>query len=81
MIFETVTMERCFYLKNDFQTPTSLFLSLRVGFLLHEKNHFSFPYAPLKILETDPNYFNTTTSSFWDDHNSEKIKKYLQKTH
>jgi hypothetical protein len=38
-------------------------------------------YFCKKILETDPNYLNTTTSSFWDDHNREKIKKYLQKTH
>jgi hypothetical protein len=41
-----------FSLKNDFQTPVSPFLRLRVGYLLNEKNHFSLLYAPLKIVET-----------------------------
>ena len=39
-------------LKNDFQTPVSPFLRLRIGFLTDEKNHFSILYAPLKIVET-----------------------------
>jgi hypothetical protein len=39
-------------LKNDFQTPISPFLRLRAGYLLNGKNHFSFLYAPLKIMET-----------------------------
>lgn len=34
-----------------------------------------------KVLETDPNYLNVKNSSFWDEHNKEKIKNYLQKTH
>ena len=42
-----------FSLKNDFQTPVSPFLRLRAGYLLNEKNHFSFLYAPLKIVETE----------------------------
>ena len=41
-----------FSLKNDFQTPLSPFLRLRIGFLTDEKNHFSMLYAPLKIVET-----------------------------
>ena len=41
-----------FSLKNDFQTPVSPFLRLRIGFLTDEKNHFSMLYAPLKIVET-----------------------------
>ena len=41
-----------FSLKNDFQTPVSPFLRLRVGYLSNEKNYFSFLYAPLKIIET-----------------------------
>ncbi|MFN5422572.1 MAG: hypothetical protein ACK5AO_04840 [bacterium] len=41
-----------FSLKNDFQTPVSPFLRLRAGFLSNGKNHFSFLYAPLKIVET-----------------------------
>jgi hypothetical protein len=41
-----------FSLKNDFQTPVSPFLRLRVGYLLNKKNHFSFLYAPLKVVET-----------------------------
>ena len=41
-----------FSLKNDFQTPVSPFLRLRIGFLTDEKNHFSILYAPLKIVET-----------------------------
>lgn len=41
-----------FSLKNDFQTPVSPFLRLRVGYVLNEKNHFSMLYAPLKIVET-----------------------------
>ena len=41
-----------FSLKNDFKTPVSPFLRLRAGFLSNEKNHFSFLYAPLKIVET-----------------------------
>ena len=39
-------------LKNDFQTPVSPFLRLRIGYLTDEKNHFSILYAPLKIVET-----------------------------
>ena len=39
-------------LKNDFQTPVSPFLRLRAGYLSNGKNHFSFLYAPLKIVET-----------------------------
>ena len=41
-----------FSLKNDFQTPVSPFWRLRVGYLSNGKNHFSFLYAPLKIVET-----------------------------
>ena len=41
-----------FSLKNDFQTPVSPFLRLRVGYLSQGKNHFSILYAPLKIVET-----------------------------
>ena len=41
-----------FSLKNDFQTQVSPFLRLRAGYLSNEKNHFSFLYAPLKIIET-----------------------------
>ena len=41
-----------FSLKNDFQTPLSPFLRLRIGFLTVEKNHFSMLFAPLKIVET-----------------------------
>jgi hypothetical protein len=41
-----------FSLKNDFQTPVSSFFRLRVGCLTNEKEHFSFLYAPLKIVET-----------------------------
>ena len=41
-----------FSLKNDFQTPVSPFLRLRAGYLSNGKNHFSFLYAPLKIVET-----------------------------
>ena len=41
-----------FSLKNDFQTPVSPFLRLRIGFLTDEKNHFSMLIAPLKIVET-----------------------------
>jgi len=39
-----------FSLKNDFSTPLSPFLRLRAGIFLNEKNHFSFLYAPLKIV-------------------------------
>jgi hypothetical protein len=39
-------------LKNDFKTPVSPFLRLRVGYLSNGKNHFSLLYAPLKIEET-----------------------------
>ena len=39
-----------FSLKNDFQTPVSPFFRLRAGYLSNEKNHFSFLYAPLKIV-------------------------------
>ena len=39
-----------FSLKNDFSTPVSPFLRLRAGILLNGKNHFSFLYAPLKIV-------------------------------
>jgi hypothetical protein len=41
-----------FSLKNDFQTSVSPFFRLRVGCLSNEKEHFSFLYAPLKIVET-----------------------------
>ena len=41
-----------FSLKNDFQTQISPFLRLRAGYLSKGKNHFSFLYAPLKIVET-----------------------------
>ncbi|MEI7978359.1 MAG: hypothetical protein WCI53_05905 [Bacteroidota bacterium] len=41
-----------FSLKNDFQTPISPFLRLRIGYILNGKNHFSILYAPLKIVET-----------------------------
>jgi hypothetical protein len=41
-----------FSLKNDFQTPVSQFLRLRAGYLVNGKNHFSFLFAPLKIVET-----------------------------
>ncbi len=41
-----------FSLKNDFQTPVSPFWRLRAGYLSNGKNHFSFLYAPLKIVET-----------------------------
>jgi len=41
-----------FSLKNDFQTPVSPFLRLRVGYLINGKNHFSVLYAPLKIIVT-----------------------------
>jgi hypothetical protein len=41
-----------FSLKNDFQTPVSPFLRLRAGYISNGKNHFSFLYAPLKIVET-----------------------------
>ena len=41
-----------FSLKNDFQTPVSPFLRLRIGYLSNGKNHFSFLFAPLKIIET-----------------------------
>ena len=41
-----------FSLKNDFLIPVSPFLRLRVGYLSNGKNHFSFLYAPLKIVET-----------------------------
>ena len=40
-----------FSLKNDFKTPVSPFLRLRVGYLSNGKNHFSLLYAPLKIVE------------------------------
>ncbi len=39
-------------LKNDFQIPASPYLRLRAGYVSNEKNHFSFLYAPLKIVET-----------------------------
>jgi len=42
-----------FSLKNDFQTPVSPFLRLRAGYLVNGKNHFSFLFAPLKIVETE----------------------------
>jgi len=42
-----------FSLKNDIQTPVSPFLRLRVGYLSNGKNHFSFLFAPLKIVETE----------------------------
>ena len=41
-----------FSLKNDFQIPASPYFRLRAGFLSDGKNHFSFLYAPLKIVET-----------------------------
>jgi hypothetical protein len=42
-----------FSLKNDFKTPVSPFLRVRVGYLSNGKNHFSFLFAPLKIVETE----------------------------
>jgi hypothetical protein len=42
-----------FSLKNDFRTTVSPFLRLRAGYVLNGKNHFSFLYAPLKIVETE----------------------------
>jgi hypothetical protein len=42
-----------FSLKSDFHTPVSPFLRLRVGYLSNEKNHFSFLFAPLKIVDTE----------------------------
>jgi hypothetical protein len=39
-----------FSLKNDFRTPVSPFLRLRAGYVFNEKNHFSFLYAPLRIV-------------------------------
>jgi hypothetical protein len=39
-----------FSLKNDFQTSVSPFFRLRAGYLSNGKNHFSFLYAPLKIV-------------------------------
>jgi hypothetical protein len=41
-----------FSLRNDFQTPVSPYFRLRAGFLSEGKNHFSFLFAPLKIVET-----------------------------
>ena len=41
-----------FSLKNDFQTPVSPFLRLRVGYLINGKHHFSVLYAPLKVIVT-----------------------------
>ena len=41
-----------FSLKDDFSVPLSPFIRLRAGFVLNEKNHFSFLYAPLKITAT-----------------------------
>jgi len=41
-----------FSLKNDFGTAVSPYLRLRAGYLSNEKNHFSFLYAPLKIVAT-----------------------------
>ena len=41
-----------FSLKNDFQTSSSPFIRLRVGYISNSKNHFSFLYAPLKIIES-----------------------------
>ena len=41
-----------FSLNNDFQTPVSPFLRLRVGYLINGKNHFTVLYAPLKIIVT-----------------------------
>ena len=41
-----------FSLKNDFQTPVSPFFRLRLGYISNEKYHFSFLYAPLKLVET-----------------------------
>jgi hypothetical protein len=38
-------------LKNDFQISTSPYLRIRVGYISNEKNHFSFLYAPLEIIE------------------------------
>ena len=42
-----------FSLKNDFKTPVSPYLRLRVGYLLNEKDFFSVLYAPLKIEVTE----------------------------
>ena len=41
-----------FSLKNEFQTSASPFIRLRVGYIWNSKNHFSFLYAPLKIIES-----------------------------
>ena len=41
-----------FSLKNDFQTSASPFIRLRVGYISNSKNHFSFLYAPLTIIES-----------------------------
>jgi len=39
-------------LKSDFHIPVIPFLRVRAGYLLDEKYHFSFLYAPLKIEQT-----------------------------
>ena len=41
-----------FSLKNDFSTSVSPCFRLRTGFLLNKEHHFSFLYAPLKIVES-----------------------------
>jgi hypothetical protein len=41
-----------FSLKKDFQTSAIPFIRLRVGYISNSKNHFSFLYAPLKIIES-----------------------------
>jgi len=55
-----------FSLKNDFQASVSPFFRFRAGYLSNEKDHFSFLYAPLKIVASgtiekdilfDGNYF------------------------
>ena len=42
-----------FSLKKDFNTTTSPFYRLRAGYVLNENNHFSFLYAPLKIIASE----------------------------
>jgi len=42
-----------FSLKNDFKTPVSPFLRLRVGYLSEGKDHVSFLFAPLRIVQSE----------------------------
>ena len=52
-----------FSLKNDFSTSVNPFLRFRTGFLLNSEHHFSFLYAPLKIVES----VNTEKNILFDD--------------